>query len=171
MRRISGVGVAGFGWSCSLCSVGILVVLLVSACAPEPPPATPTPTVVPTPTPWAEVEEALEELFWMSVDWVGEDSGMTEINRTMSFELAKETVRLYLFVIFEGYASDIESRGMTPFDTVPFCFDLIIASMNMVEFSQALSPSDAAPHINHASVALSQLVPFPESLTIIREIR
>ena len=64
-----------------------LVALVPVACAYGIRLATPTPTPAPTPTPiptiWAD--EALEELFWMSVDLVGENSQMPEINRTLSF--------------------------------------------------------------------------------------
>lgn len=117
----------------------------------------PTPTSVPTPTAHLRVDQALEELFWMSVDLVGENSGTPEVNRAMGFELAKEAVRLFLFVLMDSYAVDLEARGMKSYETFPFCVELIAASMHMIELSRASSPAEAAPHVNHASIAVFQL--------------
>jgi hypothetical protein len=133
----------------------LLVVVIGFACTPEPHAPTVTPTAIVTPTISAAVEEALEERFWMSVDLVGENSGMSfDINRTLDFELAKEMVRLYLTVLMESRIEDIEARGMTPFETVPFCLELALASANLLALSRASSPWEAAIHVERASMVL-----------------
>ena len=134
-----------------------LVALVPVACVYGIRPATPTPTPAPTPIPTIWVDEALEELFWMSVDLVGENSQMPEINRTLSFKVARETVRLFLFTILSGNVEHLEAQGISPFETPPYCIDLTSASMHLVELSQASSPSDAAPHVDNAAGALARL--------------
>ena len=134
-----------------------LVALVPVACAYGIRLATPTPTPTPTPIPTIWADEALEELFWMSVDLVGENSQMPEINRTLSFNVARETVRLFLFTILSGNVEHLEARGISPFETPPYCIDLTSASMHLVELSQASSPSDAAPHVDNAAGALARL--------------
>ena len=116
-----------------------LVALVPVACAYGIRLATPTPTPTPTPIPITRADEALEELFWMSVDLVGENSQMPEINRTLSFNIAREAVRLFLFTILSGNVEHLKAKGISPLETPPYCIDLTSASIHLVELSQASS--------------------------------
>lgn len=104
-----------------------------------------------------EVEEALEELFWISVDWVGKVSQNPEINRTLSFPDAREGVEQFLFDLYVENVDHIKARGIPPFETVPFCTGLISGSMHLVELSQASSPAKAAPPIENTMEAIRQV--------------
>ena len=130
-----------------------LVALVPVACAYGIRLATPTPT----PIPITRADDALEELFWMSVDLVGENSQMPEINRTLSFNVAREAVRLFLFTILSGNVEHLKAKGISSFETPPYCIDLTSVSIHLVELSQASSPSKAAPHVDNAAQALSRL--------------
>ena len=151
-------------------SLGALAILslIISACegrgnqgaaADQPtasrPTAAPLPTDRPTPIntlrPEAEevIEKALEELFWFSVDWVGQNVGIPEINRGLTFEEAKFFVDDYLFSLYYGYLERIEEYGIDPFYTWPYCISAISGATRLVSLGQSETPLEAAPHVNN----------------------
>ena len=125
-----------------------LTLAAIAVSASQLPPA--TPTAIPTPTPPPVVKEALEELFWISVDWVGEVSRTPGSNRTLDFEEAKWVVRDFLFYRFVENLEALEDYGIIPSDTFPHCIDVISASFHLVAITQASSPAEAAPHVDSA---------------------
>ena len=124
----------------------ILTAVTVTGCAAPLPTATPTPT--PTPTPPPVVEEALEELFWISVDWVGEVSQTPGINRTLDFETAKSAVKDFLFKLYIENFNTLEEYGVPPYETFPYCFDLTSGTYHLAALIRASSPAEAAPHVD-----------------------
>ena len=106
--------------------VFVPVTVAIIACSAPPPTATPQPT--PTLTPSPELEEALGELFWIAVDWVGEASQAPGINRTLDFETAKSVVKDFLFRLYIGNLDTIEGYGVVPEETLPYCTGIISGS-------------------------------------------
>ena len=122
----------------------ILTVLAVVACT------SPLPTATPTPTPSSVAEEVLEELFWMSVDWVGENSQAPGVNRTLDFDTAKRAVTEFLRTLYLGNISILERHGIVPFETFPYCIDTISGMYHITALTATSSPSEAAPHVDQA---------------------
>ena len=101
----------------------VLTIIAVTACTPPLSPATPspmptpTPIPTPTPTPCPAVIEAFEELFWISVDWVGEASNTPRVNRTLDFETAKPAVIDFLLTLYFENFETLEGYGIIPDET------------------------------------------------------
>ena len=122
----------------------ILTVLAMVACS------SPLPTATPTPTPSSVVEEALEELFWISVDWVGENSHTPGVNRTLDFDTAKPAVIDFLLTLYFGNLTTLEGHGIVPNETFPYCIDTISGIYHIAALPATSSPSEAAPHVDQA---------------------
>ena len=124
-----------------LLPIGILMSL---ACT-----ATPTPTPTPTPSQLDDEQtaELLEEMYWIHVDSIGQSLDVPEINRELEFQEAQAFVTEFLFNFYDGGLSEIESYGIEPFSTWPYCINAISGAVHQVGLDLAESPSEAAPHI------------------------
>lgn len=142
----------------------VLAAVAVTACAPPMPTATPTPT--PTPTPAPAVEETLAELFWISVDWVGDVSQTPKVNRTLNFETAKSVVKDFLFRLYIENFNTLKEHGIAPYETFPYCLDFISGTLYIGALIKASSPAEAAPHVNDMIETLHRM---ERDITLIRE--
>ncbi len=59
------------------------------------------------------------DLFWMSVDWIGDSAGGPEVNRTLDFEDAKWTARESLFHLLVLRVDELAEAGITAGETTP----------------------------------------------------
>ena len=109
----------------------------------------PTPTSPPTPSQLNDEQtaELLEEMYWIHVDSIGQSLDVPEINRDLEFQEAQAFVTEFLFNFYDGGLSEIESYGIEPFSTWPYCINAISGAVHQVGLDLAESPSEAAPHI------------------------
>lgn len=130
----------------------VLTIIAVTACTTPLSPATPSPmpTPTPSPTPSPAVKEALEELFWISVDWVGKASNTPRVNRTLDFETAKPAVIDFLLTLYFENFKTLEGYGIIPDETFPYCIDIISGIYRIAALPATSSPSEAAPHVDQA---------------------
>ena len=120
-----------------LLSIGVLMAL---AC-------TGTPAATPTQHDDEQTAEFLEEMYWIHVDSIGQSLDVPEINRELEFQEAQLFVTEFLFNFYDGGLSEIESYGIEPFSTWPYCINAISGAVHQVALDLAESPSEAAPHI------------------------
>ena len=92
--------------------------------------------------------ELLEEMFWVLVDAVGESLDMPEINRELGFEDAKRVLGGFLFQQYDEGLKRIESYGIDPFSTWPYCINAISGAMHQEAIELASTPEEAAPHVS-----------------------
>ena len=91
--------------------------------------------------------ELLEEMYWIYVDTTGQSLDIPEINRELEFEEAQFFVGDFLFKFYELGLREIESYGIEPFSTWPYCINAISGAVHNNALFLAESPSEAAPHI------------------------
>ena len=103
-----------------LLSFGILMAL---ACT-----ATPAPT--PTQIVDEQTVELLEEMYWIHVDSIGKSLDVPEINRELEFHEAQAFVMDFLFNFYDDGLSEIESYGIEPFSTWPYCINAISGAVH-----------------------------------------
>ena len=120
-----------------LLSIGVLMALACTA----PPAATPTQHDD------EQTAEFLEEMYWIHVDSIGQSLDVPEINRELEFPEAQFFVTDFLFNFYDGGLSEIESYGIEPFSTWPYCINAISGAVHQAALDLAESPSEAAPHI------------------------
>ena len=113
-----------------------IVVLMALAC-----------TATPTQLDDEQTAELLEELYWIHVDSIGQSLDVPEINRELEFHEAQLFVTEFLFNFYDGGLSEIESYGIEPFSTWPYCINAISGAVHQAALDLAESPSEAAPHI------------------------
>jgi len=94
-----------------------------------------------------QTAELLEEIYWTHVDSIGQSLDVPEINRELEFQEAQFFVMDFLFSFYDGGLSEIESYGIEPFSTWPYCTNAISGAAHQVALDLAESPSEAAPHI------------------------
>ena len=117
-----------------------LIVLMALAC-------TATPAATPTQHDDEQTAELLEEMYWINVDSIGQSLDVPEINRELEFQEAQFFVTDFLFNFYDGGLSEIESYGIEPFSTWPYCINAISGAVHQAALNLAESPSEAAPHI------------------------
>jgi len=94
-----------------------------------------------------QTTELLEEMYWIHVDSIGQSLDVPEINRELEFPEAQFFVTDFLFNFYDGGLSEIESYGIEPFSTWPYCINAISGAVHQAALDLAESPSEAAPHI------------------------
>ena len=75
---------------------------------------------------------ASAELFWMSIDWIGDSAGAPEVNRSLEFEDAKWTAREFLFHLLILKTDELAEAGIAAGETYPHCLDVVDASFHLV---------------------------------------
>ena len=120
-----------------LLSIGVLMALACTA----------TPASTPKQHDDEQTAELLEEMYWIHVDSIGQSLDVPEINRELEFQEAQLFVTDFLFNFYDGGLSEIESYGIEPFSTWPYCINAISGAVHQVALDLAESPSEAAPHI------------------------
>ena len=120
-----------------LLSIGVLMALACTA----------TPAATPTQHDDEQTAEFLEEMYWIHVDSIGQSLDVPEINRELEFPEAQFFVTDFLFNFYDGGLSEIESYGIEPFSTWPYCLNAISGAVHQAALDLAESPSEAAPHI------------------------
>jgi len=94
-----------------------------------------------------QTAELLEEMYWIHVDSIGQSLDVPEINRELEFQEAQFFVTDFLFNFYDGGLSEIESYGIEPYSTWPYCINAISGAVHQAALNLAESPSEAAPHI------------------------
>ena len=120
-----------------LLSIGVLMAL---AC-------TGTPAATPKQHDDEQTTELLEEMYWIHVDSIGQSLDVPEINRELEFPEAQFFVTDFLFNFYDGGLSEIESYGIEPFSTWPYCINAISGAVHRAALDLADSPSEAVTHI------------------------
>ena len=98
--------------------------------------------------------ELLEEMYWIYVDTTGQSLDIPEINRELEFEEAQFFIGDFLLKFYELGLREIESYGVEPFSTWPYCINAISGAVHNNALFLAESPSEAAPHI----MALTEII-------------
>ena len=120
-----------------LLSIGVVMALACTA----------TPAATATQHDEQQTAEFLEEIYWIHVDSIGQSLDVPEINRELEFPEAQFFVTDFLFNFYDGGLSEIESYGIEPFSTWPYCINAISGAVHQAALDLAESPSEAAPHI------------------------
>jgi len=119
--------------------------------------AVPTQTAINVPSPAFtdnEVDELLEEVYWNHVDSIGLTLNIPEINRDLEFQEAHFFVTDFLFGFYDEGLTEIESYGIEPFSTWPYCISAISGAVHQAALNLSESPSESAPHI----IALMEII-------------
>ena len=106
------------------------------------------PTAAPTPT--FDVEEKIEELYWIQVDFVVEQlKGIPGVSRKLGFDflMGHMMLVLELSMLHEENIEELENNGINPFYTKPFCLDVITGLWLLVEMTQQQTPAESLPYV------------------------